>query len=273
MRVEIRDDIDLDKIIYSGQCFRGRRLDDHSYRFMTGNHVLYLNVESPGVYLTSCDIDEWKTVWTSFFDLQRSYSDLFILESGKHSFVDEAMTKGRGLRLLRQDPWEMLITFIISQRKSIPAIAKSVEALSERFGHDVVTEKETLKAFPSAVEMESATEEELSKCGLGYRVKYVADAIRQVNCGNLNLESLAKLPDNLLLEELMKVYGVGKKVANCIALFAYGRTACVPIDVWILRAIENECGGISPFSLYGDNAGIIQQYIFYYERDAISRKD
>jgi len=272
MRVEINDDFDLDKIIYSGQCFRGRHLDDHSYRFMTGNHVIYLNRESPRVYLTSCGIDEWETVWIPFFDLQRSYSELFISESGKHPFVDEAMTRGRGLRLLRQDPWEMLITFIISQRKSIPAISKSVEALSERFGHDVCTEKETLKAFPSAVEMKFATEEELQNCGLGYRVKYIADAIKQINCGNLDLESLTKLPDNLLLEELMKVYGVGKKVANCIALFAYGRTACVPIDVWILRAIENECGGISPFSLYGDNAGIIQQYVFYYERDAISRK-
>jgi len=167
----------------------------------------------------------------------------------------------------------MLLTFIISQRKSIPAIIKSVEALSEKYGHDIVTEQESLRAFPSPEEMREATAEELTACGLGYRVKYILDAIHKVNSGELNLQSIAELPDNVLLEKLQAVMGVGIKVANCIALFAYGRTACVPVDVWIFRAIEKECGGISPFSLYGENAGIIQQYIFYYERGVIGRKD
>ena len=112
----------------------------------------------------------------------------------------------------------------------------------------------------------------MATCGLGYRVKYILDAIHQVNAGHLNFQSIDNLSDERLLEELQRIYGVGKKVANCIALFAYGRTACVPVDVWILRAIENECNGISPFSLYGNNAGIIQQYVFYYERDVIGRK-
>jgi len=116
-------------------------------------------------------------------------------------------------------------------------------------------------------EMKEATAEELAACGLGYRVKYILDAIQKVNSGELNLQAIAELPDNLLLEKLQAVMGVGIKVANCIALFAYGRTACVPVDVWIFRAIEKECRGISPFSLYGENAGIIQQYIFYYERE------
>lgn len=120
--------------------------------------------------------------------------------------------------------------------------------------------------------MKYATEQDLAECGLGYRVKYVLDAIKQANSGNLNLKTIANLPDNLLLEELQKVYGVGKKVANCIALFAYGRTGCVPVDIWISRAIENECMGISPFHLYGNNAGIIQQYVFYYERNVIRHK-
>lgn len=272
MHVEIKDDFDLDKIIDSGQCFRGKRFDNATYRFMTGDSVLYLSREQPGEYVVSCSEDEWESIWTPFFDLHRSYSKIAIAESGKHAFVDKAIEYGRGLRLLRQEPWEMLITFIISQRKSIPAIIKSVEALSEQFGHDVITRYETIKAFPSAREMESATEEELAACGLGYRVKYILDAIQQVKSGHFNFQSIADLPDNLLLEKLQSIYGVGKKVANCIALFAYGRTACVPVDVWILRAIDNECDGISPFALYGDNAGIIQQYVFYYERDVIGYK-
>ena len=275
MQVTIKDDFDLEKIIDSGQCFRGKCLEDGSYRFISGDSVIYLRPKEgePGVYTVSCDHNSWETIWFPFFDLERCYSEIAVLESGKHEFVDQAIAHGRGVRLLRQDPWEMLLTFIISQRKSIPAIIKSVEALSEKYGHDIATEQERLKAFPSPEEMKEATAEELAACGLGYRVKYILDAIQKVNSGELNLKAIAKLPDDVLLEKLQAVMGVGIKVANCIALFAYGRTACVPVDVWIFRAIEKECGGVSPFSLYGENAGIIQQYIFYYERGVIGRKD
>ena len=275
MQVTIKDDFDLEKIIDSGQCFRGKCLEDGSYRFISGESVIYLRPEDreAGVYTVSCDRESWETTWFPFFDLERCYSEIAVLESGKHEFVDQAIAHGRGVRLLRQDPWEMLLTFIISQRKSIPAIIKSVEVLSEKYGHDIVTEQERLKAFPSPEEMKEATAEELAACGLGYRVKYILDAIQKVNSGELNLKAIAKLPDDVLLEKLQAVMGVGIKVANCIALFAYGRTACVPVDVWIFRVIEKECGGISPFSLYGENAGIIQQYIFYYERGVIGRKD
>ena len=270
MQVTIKDDFDLEKIIDSGQCFRGKSLEDGSYRFISGDSVIYLRPKEgePGVYTVSCDPESWETIWFPFFDLKRCYRDIALSESGKHAFVDQAIRYGRGVRLLRQDPWEMLLTFIISQRKSIPAIMKSVEALSEKYGHDLVTEQERLKAFPSPEEMKDATGEELAACSLGYRVKYILDAIQQVRNGNLDLQAIADLPDHLLLEKLQEVMGVGKKVANCIALFAYGRTSCAPVDVWISRAIEKECGGISPFSLYGENAGIIQQYIFYYERSA-----
>ena len=273
MQVTIKDDFDLEKIIDSGQCFRGKCLEDGSYRFISGDSAIYLRPKEgePGVYTVSCDQKSWETIWFPFFDLERCYSEIAVSESGKHEFVDQAIAHGRGVRLLRQDPWEMLLTFIISQRKSIPAIIKSVEALSEKYGHDIVTEQERLKAFPSSEEMKDATEEELAACGLGYRVKYILDAIKKVNSGELNLQAIAELPDDTLLEKLQTVMGVGIKVANCIALFAYGRTACVPVDVWIFRAIEKECGGISPFSLYGENAGIIQQYIFYYERGVIGK--
>ena len=273
MQVTIKDDFDLEKIIDSGQCFRGKCLEDGSYRFISGDSAIYLRPEDreAGVYTVSCDHNSWETIWFPFFDLERCYSEIAVSESGKHEFVDQAIAHGRGVRLLRQDPWEMLLTFIISQRKSIPAIIKSVEALSEKYGHDIVTEQERLKAFPSPEEMKEATAEELAACGLGYRVKYILDAIQKVNSGELNLQAIAELPDHALLEKLQAVMGVGIKVANCIALFAYGRTACVPVDVWIFRAIEKECGGISPFSLYGENAGIIQQYIFYYERGVIGK--
>lgn len=266
MLIEIQDDFDLEKIALSGQCFRVGRMRDGAYRFIKGNENVYIRAEGNHKFAISCGLDEWRNNWSFYFDLGRCYSDIFENECHKHPFIHEAMDYGRGLRVLRQDPWEMLITFIISQRKNIPAISKSVEKLASKFGHPISTDYETLYSFPTPQEMSEATEEELLECGLGYRTRYIIDAVCQVLTGSLDLDVLSGHRDEQLLEALQKVQGVGKKVANCVALFAYGRTACVPIDVWISRAIEYDCKGKSPFGLFGQNAGIIQQYVFYYEK-------
>ncbi len=266
MLVEIQDDFDLEKIALSGQCFRVGRLQDGAYRFISGDEVIYIRETGSHMFSVSCSPNAWKNIWSFYFDLGRCYNDIFGTECNKHQFIHEAMVYGRGIRILRQNPWEMLITFIISQRKSIPAISKSVELLASGFGHRIETRHETLYSFPTPEEMSNATETQLKECGLGYRTQYVLDALRQVQTGGLNLNVLPDYSDEHLLETLQRIHGVGKKVANCVALFAYGRTACVPIDVWIARAIEHDCGGKSPFGLFGQNAGIIQQYVFYYEK-------
>lgn len=266
MLIEIQDDFDLEKIALSGQCFRVRQFDNGTYRFITGDNVVYIQKMGNHRFSVSCNDDEWNSIWNIYFNLDRCYSDIFNREYTKHEFVRETMDYGRGLRILRQDPWEMLITFIISQRKNIPAISKSVEALASRYGHLIETEYETFASFPSPQEMAHISAEELMECSLGYRTQYVLDAILQVTSGILDLDAISEYSDENLLEKLQTVHGVGKKVANCVGLFAYGRTACVPVDVWISRAIQNECGGKSPFPLFEENAGIIQQYIFYYEK-------
>ena len=268
MQITIRDDFDLEKIASSGQCFRAKLLDDGSYRFVSGEHVIYIKETGKNRFSVSCTNEEWETVWTRYFDLNRSYRDLYYEEREKHEYVRAAMECGRGLRILRQDPWEMLITFIISQRKSIPAIAKSVEALAKHYGHPIKTDYEILYSFPAPEEMASATVEELQEYGLGYRVPYIYDAIQKVASGRLDLDALADYSDADLFEELQTVYGVGKKVANCICLFGYGRMARVPVDVWISRAVEEDCHGEDPFRLFENNAGIIQQYVFYYKKNA-----
>lgn len=184
----------------------------------------------------------------------------------KDAFVQDAMECGRGLRVLHQDPWEMLVTFIISQRKNIPAISKAVELLAQKYGHVIPGEPEAVKSFPTPEELYRASETELRECGLGYRAAYVRDAARKVFSGELDLNVAAAYEDEKLFQELMKVHGVGKKVADCVCLFGYGRSSRAPVDVWIARAIQEECGGRNPFPAYGEDAGIIQQYIFYYEK-------
>ncbi len=263
MEVTISDDFSMEKIMESGQCFRVRRFPDGVYRFMTGISAVYLRSLGKGRYEASCTPETWDSLWTPYFDLTRDYAALRRRAGGKNPFVDAAMETGAGLRILRQDPWEMLLTFIISQRKSIPAIASAVETLAARWGRAVETERETLFAFPAPEDMAAVTAEELRACALGYRAPYVLDAVRQVSEGTLDLAALGQLEDEALFRALQALRGVRKKVAECVCLCGYGRLRRVPVDVWIDRAIREECGGCEPFSLYGGDAGIIQQYVFY----------
>ena len=266
MHIEIQDDFDLEKIATCGQCFRAKAIDNGLFRFVSGDHVIYIKETGEHQFDVSCIDDEWKEFWTPYFDLERSYQSIYYDEREKHDVVRKAMDCGRGLRILRQDPWEMLITFIISQRKSIPAISKSVEALAEKYGHLIKTDYETINSFPTPEEMVHATIDELQKCSLGYRAPYIYDAIQKVSSGSLNMAALADYDDEELFNALQTINGVGKKVANCICLFGYGRMERVPVDVWILRAIQEDCHGEDPFILFENNAGIIQQYIFYYKK-------
>lgn len=263
MTVSIKDDLDLEKIRVSGQAFRINDIGDKRYRFITGEDVLYIRHVDGDKYEVSCSEKKWNLVWHDYFDLGRNYATIRKELSGRHDFIDESMKCGKGIRILKQDPFEMLITFIISQRKNIPAISASVEKICLRYGKKIKTDFEEIYTFPTPDELCRATEEELKECSLGYRVPYVMDAVRRVFSGELKPDKLYDLDDEDLFNELIKVHGVGKKVANCICLFAYGRVGMVPVDVWIARAIEEKCNGVSPFEMFGENAGIIQQYIFY----------
>ncbi|MBS6135352.1 MAG: DNA-3-methyladenine glycosylase 2 family protein [Faecalibacterium prausnitzii] len=265
--IQIEDDFDLDKILDSGQCFRPCRVQSGEYRFITGSQLLYLRPLGEGEYQAKCAPGEWERTWRPYFDLERSYGSLRRRWAGQAGFAQQALDYGQGIRVLRQDPWEMLITFILSQRKSIPAIRTGVELLAERFGQVVDTGTERVSLFPSPAQLAAAAESDLRDCGLGYRTRYIQHAAQAVASGALDLKSLALLPDETLLAKLMEMDGVGKKVANCVALFGYGRTALAPIDVWIARLIQEDFDGQDPFPQYGAEAGILQQYFFYYKRN------
>lgn len=262
--VKITDDFDIDKIAHSGQCFRVKQLDNRVWRFIADNKILLMRSLGKGVYEVSADVKEWNGFWYDYFDLDRNYSVIRSAAKGRSAFVDEALEFGKGLRVLRQDPWEMLVTFIISQRKSIPAITSAVEALCEAFGEPIRTRLGMLYAFPLPEVLAAARDEDLAVCGLGYRLPYVRSAAEMVSSGELDLLNMSDLEDEKLFAELQRVHGVGKKVANCVCLFGYSRASMVPVDVWIARAIDEECGGVDPFADFGDDAGIIQQYVFYY---------
>lgn len=266
MTVEISDDFDLEKIRLSGQCFRIRHFEDETFRFITGDEVLYIKPARESTFEISCSDEKWNRIWRPYFSLDLDYRTIRERAKGKNAFIDRAIDESAGLRVLHQDPWEMLITFIISQRKSIPAICGCVEMISEKYGKSIRTGREALYAFPTAEELKAAEIEDLLDCSLGYRAKYVFDAVQKVGSGEMDLVQIGRLDDNDLFTALQSIHGVGKKVAECVCLFGYGRTGRAPIDVWIQRAIEEGCGGVNPFERYGEYAGIIQQYMFFYQR-------
>lgn len=283
MRIEISDDFDLYKIAYSGQCFRVRfDASDNAYTFVTGDHAVTLKaIEAHGgvkrTFEADCTEEEWNSIWSEYFDLKTSYQEIRKSIPSSDNYLEKCANAGAGIRILKQDKFEMLISFIISQRKSIPAIKSAVEKVCRKWGNPISISKcggkqrepaecvldNEIYSFPTAKELSLATEEELKECGLGYRVPYVMAAAKAVADGFLDLEKLDELSDEELLKALKSLYGVGDKVANCISLFGYHRIGAAPVDTWILKVMKEEYGGANPFVNYPSTAGIMQQYMFY----------
>ncbi len=258
------DDFDIKKIAESGQCFRLNQEGDHWVNIAQDKILrIYGNK-------LDCNNSDFNAFWKPYFDLETDYSAFRDKIPHKDKFLSNAADFGRGIRILRQDPWEMLITFIISQRKNISAIKSSVETLCSICG-DEISESDGLPiyAFPSVSRLASATETELRKCSLGYRVPYVISAARMVDNGDIDLKAIASLSDEELLGTLMSVKGVGIKVANCVSLFGYYRINAFPIDVWIARVLEEKYDNNFPLKRYDGFAGVIQQYMFYYARNNV----
>lgn len=263
MIINISDDFDPYKICLSGQCFRAARLDDGSFRFIAGDQALSLIPRDDGAFEANCDTQAWDSLWRGYFDLDRSYADIRDEVLEDDDFLASAMSFGKGIRILRQEPWETLISFIISQRKSIPAIKTSIERLCRLCGQPFEFGGETLFSFPAPDAILGLSDAELQSCGLGYRAAYVRGAAARV-CAGFDLEGMRGMDDEELLCALKSFNGVGDKVASCVSLFAYSRMDCAPIDVWIARVIDKRYGGVNPFLRYPHNSGIYQQYMFYF---------
>lgn len=260
---------DIKKIAESGQCFRLTQIAENHWRLVAFGKILNINVLNDVEYEFHCDEAEFAKVWRDYFDLDTDYS-VFVKNVPKGDlYVKAAVDFAEGIRILKQDPWEMLISFIISQRKNIAGIKKCIEALSLQFGEKI--ENSEIYAFPTSKAIADAPEELLANCSLGYRLQYVYRAAKMVASGELDLDRLALLPqselsDAALLSQLLSVRGVGPKVAQCVMLFGFHRLGAFPIDVWIEKVIKKHYDNRFPIELYPGFAGVIQQYIFYYAR-------
>jgi DNA-(apurinic or apyrimidinic site) lyase len=268
--------LDMKKIAESGQIFRFNVYDDE-YSLVAGDKLLFIKEDDDG-YILSCSESEFEEFWIDYFDLRLDYSDFEKNIPADDLFLTNAAEYSYGIRILNQDKWEMLISFIISQRKSIPAIKSSIEKLARTYGKKIdmqvpdfiknIDKNSEFFAFPTPKALADASIDDLNACSLGYRSPYIEASAKAVYRGDIDLEALSKLDDNELLAALMSLKGVGIKVANCVALFGYHRIAAFPIDVWIKRMIDEHYEGEFPLKLYDGYAGVIQQYIFYYGRES-----
>ena len=261
--------LDIRKIAESGQCFRLNEISDNQWQLVAFGRILNINELGQFEYEFGCEQNELSEIWHHYFDLGTDYFALMENIPEDDVFVQAAVEFGKGMRILNQDPWEMLISFIISQRKNISSIKKCIESLSLQFGQEI--DDSGIYAFPTPEALAEASEEKLRTCSLGYRLSYVCKASQMVASGELDLEKLASLSlfglsDSELRSHLVSVHGVGPKVAQCVMLFGFHRLDAFPIDVWIDRVINKHYNGHFFVERYAGFAGIIQQYIFYYAR-------
>ena len=264
------DLLSLPNTLECGQSFRWKKQPNGSYTGIVKGVPAVIRNENNNVVIETAD-DKTKNIkqfWADYFDLQTDYSAIissFSREFRNHLFTIKALEYGSGLRILQQDVWEMLISYIISQQNRISKIAAAVEEISKHKGEKIELNEYTFYSFPTPQQLAELTKTELQKFGLGYRADYIVKTVQAVVNKEIILNDLRSKPLNEALTELMKLYGVGPKVANCVCLFGLGKYDAFPVDTWIEKANKYYDGKLNA-PLFGKYAGIVQEYIFHYVR-------
>ena len=264
-------------IFECGQAFRWYLEEDGSYTFIVKNKVVNVIKEDEKVYFRNIDIDFFENVLIEYFDFNTDYNDIKKKLSKIDKHLDEATKFGSGIRILKQDKFEMIISFIISANNRIPMIKKAVEGLSEKFGKFIGKYNgKKYYSFPTVESLANAKIEELRVSGVGFRDKYISNTSKMIFNKDIDLEKISEMSKENIKKSLMKLSGVGPKVAECVMLFSFNKMSSFPIDTWVKKVVEEyySLNGanfkqIEEFSkeYFGKYAGYAQQYLFYYARE------
>ncbi len=276
-RVIVENVIDFNPvhIFECGQCFRWLRQPDGSYTGVAKGRVINVSYNDGKLELYNTNIEDFKSLWFDYFDLGRDYS-LVKEKVMRDEIMKQAVSFGSGIRLLRQDIWETLISFIISANNRIPMIMKTVNAISETYGREIEMDNKKYYTFPKLSDLSRATIEKLELCRAGFRCKYILETARMIDEGEMSLDGLASMNTKDARDYLKRFPGVGPKVADCTLLYSGTKYDVFPTDVWVKRVMEElyfkrETGfaEIQSFAreYFGEYAGFAQQYLFYYARE------
>lgn len=265
------DSFDIEEILECGQCFRFNKLGNKEYVIIAMKKVLHITQEEDKVIFYPCGKNEFEKIWINYFDLERDYMKIKAALSSDN-VVKNAIEYAQGIRILNQEPWECLISFIISQNNRIPMIKQVIKNISEMFGE----KSGDYFLFPDIDELKKADTDSLMSCKAGFRAKYIMDAADKISKGQVDLSRASALTAEQAREELMSIKGVGPKVADCTLLFSLGKSEVFPTDVWVKRVMEYFYfgGKDTPikeihkyaYENWGNYAGFAQQYLFYYAR-------
>lgn len=275
--LEDDENFDARAIFTCGQAFRWYEESDGSFTTVHLGRVLNVLNEKDKVVFKGTNLEEFNEIWIDYFDMNTNYKEIR-KELSNNEILAKAMEYGKGIRILNQNHFEMLISFIISANNMIPRIKKSIEVISMRYGK-FICEDENRKyySFPTVEELSKATVEDLREFAkVGFRDKRIFDTVNMILNEKIDLDNFENLETDILREELLKFSGVGNKVADCIMLFSYKRGEVFPVDVWIKRVMEElfikketPVKKISKEAdrIFGKYAGYAQQYLFYYGRE------
>lgn len=270
------NDFELRHIFDCGQCFRFNSLGSNEYIGTAFGRTIRVSKNSDTVIFHNTPLADFENIWYDYFDLSRDYTK--IKNSLKNdSVMRTAVDCGYGIRILRQDLWETVISFIISASNNIPRIKKIIELLCVNFGEPHEYENKVYYSFPAPEAIAKLSLEDLSVIRAGFRDKYILECAKNVVSGKIELDSIRLADMKQAKKQLMNIYGVGNKVAECVLLFGLGRFDSFPVDVWIKRIMEycyfdNKPQSVKTISEYADKkfgalCGIAQQYLFFYARE------
>lgn len=262
------DHFDLEQTFLCGQCFRWEKDENGVFYGVVANHAAKAYYHDPKtIYIESSNPD--LIYWSRYLNFSCDYNNVESELAGDQRLVP-CIESGQGIRILQQDLWETLVSFIISANNNIPRIKKIINKLCELYGEKIEFDNKIFYGFPSAEALADLDLSDLAEIKAGFRDKYILDAAKKVASGQVNLSEITKLNNHSAKAQLMKINGVGTKVADCILLFAMGRHDVFPLDVWTKRIIS-EVYGVDEKSIpdfvqerFGRNAGIAQQYLYYY---------
>ncbi|MDI6806014.1 MAG: DNA glycosylase [Candidatus Bathyarchaeia archaeon] len=279
---------DLDVTLCCGQVFRWDKHGEWWYGVVEGK-VLKVRQIGNELEFENADVDFVKNYFGLNDDLPYILSKI-----SKDEHMKQAVEIFKGLRIIRQNPWECLVSYICATYKNISAIKQILFNLSKKFGEEIRFEGQKFYTFPTPERLAKAATQELAHCGLGYRVNYVAETAKLVHKNHFDFESLRKMSYEEAKNELLKFKGVGLKVADCVLLFALGKLEAFPVDVWIKRVIlkyyanhfpkefvrkisgkkslsKTEYKELNLFGrkYFGEYAGYAQEYLYHYERTRV----
>ncbi|MCM1136750.1 MAG: 8-oxoguanine DNA glycosylase [Clostridium sp.] len=266
MIIVTKDNFSIGQICESGQCFRLEKLEDREYYGLTA-FGKYLEIGQEGNKISfDCSQEEFDGLWKNYFDLDGDYERIIASVDKGDTYLVNAAAFGSGIRILRQDLWEMTVSFIVSQQNNIKRIRKCIRLLCQKYGEEKTSlSGKVYYAFPKAEALAGASLEDLYACNLGYRSRYVHETAVSVAAGRVDLEAVKEMDYRAAKAELMKLCGVGVKVAECICLFALHKTEAFPVDTHIGKVLAARYPLGFPFDKYKGYEGILQQYIFYYD--------